>query len=218
MNTTKRFIAALLLALSIPLFAGAATTIPWQITNLTDGSIFPSLVNGAKKGVLVTASSTIGDGTAIGGLTMSGNATTTLASYFGGNMGIGGRPSPAANQWLAITGNTTGQFDALNLTTSASSAGSEPSLLFGTVPGAVSTARISSTPGGAFTNSALTFWTADASKALQRRVTVNNVGNVGIGSTTPTYANLIVQKNYGNIAPFDLFNSVINGLRRECLN
>jgi hypothetical protein len=35
------------------------------------------------------ASSTIGDGTGAGGLTISGNSTTTLSAYIGGNLGIG---------------------------------------------------------------------------------------------------------------------------------
>lgn len=40
-------------------------------------------------GLTAYASSTIGDGTQVGGLTVSGGATTTLNAYFAGNVGIG---------------------------------------------------------------------------------------------------------------------------------
>jgi hypothetical protein len=40
-------------------------------------------------GLLATASSTIGNGTQGGGLTISGGATTTGNAYFAGNVGIG---------------------------------------------------------------------------------------------------------------------------------
>jgi hypothetical protein len=40
-------------------------------------------------GLFVNASSTIGNGTATGGLTISGGATTTGNAYFGGTLGIG---------------------------------------------------------------------------------------------------------------------------------
>lgn len=87
----------------LPAIVFASTTIPWQITNLTDTSIFPSLVNGGAKGVLVAASSTIGNGTQTGGLTVSGGATTTGTAYFPSNVGIGAQPSTGN---LQVTGTT----------------------------------------------------------------------------------------------------------------
>lgn len=71
---TKLFIALILL---LPISASAVTAVPWSITNLTDTFIFPNLVNGLLKGILVSASSTIGAGTQTSGLTINGGATTT---------------------------------------------------------------------------------------------------------------------------------------------
>ena len=44
-------------------------------------------------GLTAFASSTIGNGSATGGLTVSGNSTTTGNAYFAGNVGIGGAPT-----------------------------------------------------------------------------------------------------------------------------
>lgn len=52
------FIAAVALGL-LPTMAFATSAAPWSITNLTDTFIFPNLVNGTPKGILVSASSTI---------------------------------------------------------------------------------------------------------------------------------------------------------------
>jgi len=61
---------------------GAGGSSNWILLN---GALAPSTT----VGVRVSASSTIGDGTATGGLTISGGATTTGDAYFGGNVGIG---------------------------------------------------------------------------------------------------------------------------------
>lgn len=66
-----------LVFLLFPITAFATSAVPWSITNLTDTFIFPNLVNGAQKGVIVTASSTFGAGTQTSGLTVNGGATTT---------------------------------------------------------------------------------------------------------------------------------------------
>ena len=66
-------------------------------------------------GIGIFASSTIGNGTATGGLTIDGGATTTGNAYFAGNIGVG-TTSPSAR--LSITG-TGGS--ATNLLTIASS-------------------------------------------------------------------------------------------------
>ncbi len=53
--------------------------------------------------LIATASSTLGDGTAAGGLTVSGNSTTTGLAYFATNVGIN-TLGQAATTRLAITG------------------------------------------------------------------------------------------------------------------
>lgn len=56
----------------VPLTALATTSVPWSITNLTDGFIFPNLINGSHEGILVSASSTINGAFSVSSLT-SGN-------------------------------------------------------------------------------------------------------------------------------------------------
>ncbi len=56
----------------IPSLAFAVTSVPWSITNTSDTFIFPNLINGVKKGVLISASSTI-------------NSTLTVSSLTSGN-------------------------------------------------------------------------------------------------------------------------------------
>lgn len=68
-NLIKILLALLLL---IPSAAFATISVPWSITNLTDGFIFPNLVNGSAKGILVQASSTINSTLSVSSLT-SGN-------------------------------------------------------------------------------------------------------------------------------------------------
>lgn len=55
----RKLIALLSILLLLPSLAFAATAAPWQITNLSDTFIFPTLVNGASKGIILSASSTI---------------------------------------------------------------------------------------------------------------------------------------------------------------
>ena len=64
------------------------------------------------------ASTTIGNGTATGGLTVSGNATTTGTAYVGGNVGIG-ISTPQYSQ-VQIVSNSSGNFGGvLRITTTA---------------------------------------------------------------------------------------------------
>lgn len=86
--------------------ASNAVTCPTCLTSFTDPNW--TFANGALTptttvGILVGASSTIGNGTATGGLTISGGATTTGLAYFAGNVGIG-TSTPVAQ--FAIAGNT----------------------------------------------------------------------------------------------------------------
>ncbi len=88
----KKFIPFVLSVLLFsPVIALAASAAVWQINNPTDTGILPSKVNNVVKGILVTASSTVGDTTQAGGLTISGGATTTGNAYFGGAV-IAGTP------------------------------------------------------------------------------------------------------------------------------
>ncbi|MFZ2252681.1 MAG: beta-propeller fold lactonase family protein [Minisyncoccia bacterium] len=74
----------------------------------TAGSLVFS-TNPLLQGFRSNASSTIGDGTGVGGLTVSGNSTTTGNAYFAGNVGIG---SSTPNARLTVSG---GSFDLLAL-------------------------------------------------------------------------------------------------------
>ncbi|NBV77728.1 hypothetical protein EBR66_06210, partial [bacterium] len=70
--------------------------------------LFPSAATSTtltfSSGLLSLASTTIGNGTATGGLTISGNSTTTGTAYFSGNLGIG-TSTPGS---LLSIGNTNG--------------------------------------------------------------------------------------------------------------
>ncbi len=65
-------------------FVDASTTIPKTYTSNTF-----SLLNAFNAGITAYSSSTIGNGTLTGGLTVSGGATTTGTAYFAGLLGIG---------------------------------------------------------------------------------------------------------------------------------
>lgn len=90
MKSLIKIIASILTAVLLlsPISALAATSVPWTIQNITDTFISPGLVNGLFKGIFVTASSTIGDGTL--GLTINGGATTTGNALFAGNLSVTG--------------------------------------------------------------------------------------------------------------------------------
>lgn len=77
----KKILISLLALLFIPGIVLAATSVPWYINNLTDTYIAPTNVNGASKGVIVNASSTI-----VGGLTLP----TPLGITSGGTNNITG--------------------------------------------------------------------------------------------------------------------------------
>lgn len=69
----KLLIAAILF---LPAIALASTSVPWSVTNLTDTFIFPNLVNGNAKGVLLSASSTVNaDLTAANGIILSATSS-----------------------------------------------------------------------------------------------------------------------------------------------
>lgn len=78
MKKLLTFLVSVLLFL--PATAFAVTSVPWSITNLTDAFIFPNLVNGNAKGIIVSASSTV-------------NSTLSVSSLTAGNCvqaGVGG--------------------------------------------------------------------------------------------------------------------------------
>lgn len=86
-----------LLLLLLPLTASAATAVPWSITNLTDTFIFPNLINGSAKGILVSASSTINGNLSVSGLTpgqclqaTTGGLITTSGAACGSGSGGSG--------------------------------------------------------------------------------------------------------------------------------
>ena len=141
-----------------------------RFTGLVDAANFiatstsvASLFNG---GFLSLASSTIGNGTAAGGLTVSGGATTTGNAYFAGNL----RVATTSQDYTLTIGGTTGF-------------GSSAFLLGGNGLGLNNTANDNYgaiyNPGGSG-SSAIQFDT-DVAAVLH----LGTTGNVGIGTTTP---------------------------------
>lgn len=90
----------------------------------TAGSLVFS-TNPLLQGFRSNASSTIGDGTGIGGLTILGNATTTGNAYFAGNVGIG-TSTPSSR--LNVYGNTE---NLVRITNSAATAGGDWNIAIG---------------------------------------------------------------------------------------
>jgi hypothetical protein len=129
-------------------------------------------------GVLSLASSTIGNGAQSGGLTINGGATTTGASYFVGNIGVGIQPSTYA---LDVLG-TTRLSSTLTLQNISSCAGSSALQTDGS--GNVSCGSIASlgisTAGGWSTNS------------LGSVTLATTTDRVAIGATTTPYAKLTI--------------------------
>ncbi|HEU4677157.1 MAG TPA: NosD domain-containing protein, partial [Candidatus Paceibacterota bacterium] len=91
---------------------GGSGSSNWVVSN---GALTPS----STVGFSVHASSTIGDGTQAGGLTINGGATTTGTAYFGGNVGIGSS-TPTAILTVAST-SLTGTSPLFILATSTTS-------------------------------------------------------------------------------------------------
>jgi hypothetical protein len=129
-------------------------------------------------GILSLASSTIGNGVQDGGLTVNGGATTTGASYFVGNIGVGIQPSAYA---LDVLG-TTRLSSTLTLQNISSCAGSSALQTDGS--GNVSCGSIASlgisTAGG---------WSTNSVGSVTLATTTDRVA---IGATTTPYAKLTV--------------------------
>lgn len=85
--------APLLALFLLPAVAAATTAVPWSITNLTDAFIFPNLVNGNPKGIIVAASSTINSTLSVSSLT-SGNC---VQASTGGLLTTTGAPCPTSS-------------------------------------------------------------------------------------------------------------------------
>lgn len=117
---TKILLASLLF---IPIQALAVTSVPWSITNLTDSFIFPNLVNGSAKGVLVSASSTFNGNLSVSTLT-NGNCVQA---------GVGGILVSASG----ACGTGSGTPGGLNLQVQYNNAGA-----FGGISGAVTNGTI----------------------------------------------------------------------------
>jgi len=134
-------------------------------SGVTGAFISPNTTSFFNSGLTSYASSTIGNGTQTGGLTINGGATTTGNAYFAGNVGIG-----TTSPWgtLAVTANiNTLGAPLLNLISTNGSAPSVPVLEVKTIA----------------TNSTGSVLSVDNGSG--NLFTIVNNGNVGIGTTTP---------------------------------
>jgi hypothetical protein len=162
--------------------AQIAAAYPFQVTGNATTTL--TQFNG---GLTAYASSTIGNGTATGGLTVSGNATTTGTAYFAGNVGIG-TSSPATA--LDVRGRSTlhslsQNYVTLNLVGSSIDNNWGPRVEFGPDNGTTANKAFmeTSTNGfwvGSISNIPLIFDTNNTEK-----VRIDGSGNLGIGTTSP---------------------------------
>ena len=199
----KKLLLALLLF--IPITASATTAVPWQQTNLTDGFIFPALVNSVKQGIIVSASSTIfnlssntstSTNATSTNLYISGNASTTnlfTNTFFAGGLVTCNTGGSSALIW---SGGTFG----CN-TISGGSGSPYPFPLTGNATSTKTqfngglTSFASSTIGNATTGGGLTI-----SGGATTTGRAYFASNVGIGTTTPL-AKLSVSSFNGGAQP-----------------
>ena len=168
-------------------------------------------------GLTAFASSTIGNGTQTGGLTISGGATTTGNAYFAGNLSVGTTSQSRALTISGSTGFTDGVFSAVN---NYSTGGNNSfSMTSPNMPVANETyfnLGVSNTPNNWFSEG---FYYAGPGSLQNRMDLVFNSqqipalsilasDNVGIGTTTP-YSRLSVwgADTSANTTAFNVVNS-----------
>lgn len=192
--------------LNIPQYSGSGTGAPYPFQGANNST---TTLTGFTNGIYATASSTIGNGTQAGGLTINGGATTTGTAYFAGRLGIG-TTSPYSQ--LSINSNSTsdtvpsliidgvsgGNNADINLNRGSNTGTEEANIDFSTA-GAINYQL------GIQNNSTNNFELWDGSN--NPIITANNsTGDVGIGTTSP-YAELSV---WGDSTPGDAAFSVIS--------
>lgn len=215
MKYFKYILAAFIgMALVVPFIASATSAVGWSITNLTDGAIFPNLVNGNAKGILVSASSTINGNFSVSGLTSgncvqasTGGLLTTTGSACGsggggGSVGNWFTPQTYGNSTSTVIGFLLGMFS--NGSTTVSSLGSgtvdaNNGLLYGTATSSITNGTGISFGGTAgaliggtsltITNTGVTSNVAGTGISVSGAtgaVTVTNTGVVTLGNGTGT--------------------------------
>lgn len=217
----KKIFLILAITFLFPITAFAATTVPWTQTNLTDGFIFPNLVNGVKQGVIVSASSTINANLNVNGIiTQSGGASSTFSNGINlttGCFSIAGTClsfQPIGNYITALTGDGTASGPgsaAFTLATVNSNVGSFTNAnITVNAKGLITSASngtASSGSGNVSTSSAETagyvpFWmTTSGTPAALSGGTSNFVwdavnNRLGIASSSPQYSLTVIGTGY----------------------
>lgn len=192
--------------LLLPTLLYAATAVPWNTSNVSNGYISPTAVNGTAQGVLVSASSTIGNGTQARGLTISGGATTTLNAYFTSNVSIGTQSTSDANGTNALTVQGADASDIMRFTN-----GTLNMVIYmqNGLQSGIQIGSVSNSDFGFFTDNGNAQINFDTNRGTAIGTYANNntfgvppanglavSGSTGIGTTTP-YAKLSVQANNG---------------------
>ncbi|HVZ76266.1 MAG TPA: immunoglobulin-like domain-containing protein [Candidatus Paceibacterota bacterium] len=162
---------------------GGGSPFPFTPSALGNSTSTLLLLN---NGVIATASSTIGNGTATGGLTVNGNSTTTGNVYVAGAIGIGTKSPWASldvNGSIAIANNNGGSTNKLYL-----ASGDGTHYIYSTGSGVGGNNTYFGEWGG-------NYHFLDTSNSSEP-VTITG-GNLGVGTTTPT-AKLSLQYNSGD--------------------
>lgn len=200
---------------------GSSVGFAWTPTSY---GVSTSTTVGFTSGLLSFASSTIGNGTQAGGLTISGGATTTGNAYIAGNLGIGtttpgsilsvqnvGNFVASATSTLynglalggnlAVAGTATSTF-ANGIAIAGGCISVNGSCITGGSGNSVGFAWTPTTNFGAVANATSTpIWFQNGLQAssTSQLAAANFSGTVGIGSTTPT-ASLSVQRSSNDAA------------------
>jgi hypothetical protein len=159
---------------------------------IPDSFAYPFINNATTSGLLLLASTTIGDG--ISGLTISGTATTTgIANFYGGSVPVIG----SSGFGVTIAGNNSVNASTLELwNTNSATNETGPVLAFrssSSAGGALAYIKGSrtNTPGAGDT--ALEFFN-EKNTIVSESARISTLGNLGVGTTSP-FARLSIQGN-----------------------
>jgi hypothetical protein len=185
-----------------PTGSGGGAAFPFTPTNFgsTNANSTSTLI-GFTQGIYALASSTIGNGSQTGGLTVSGGATTTGNAYIAGSVGVGAQPAAGFAINVAgfgrIIGSGTGVTPDINASLSLQRTDSPYNFL--------EILNNGGTGKGAFfglEDNDFTLYSYQGGDTIfyndnDETARFTNGGNVGIGTTSP-YAKLSVHANDGD--------------------
>lgn len=201
----KKFLSILLaLGFLAPSFAGAVTTVPWQQINLTDTFISPALVNGLTQGILVKASSTLQNFTAVNAATSQATSTNlfsssgTFTNLFGTNITGFGLTSCTGTSALTFSGTTFGCAAQPQGTVTAVSVASSNGFTGSSSGGATPILTLATSITGILKGNGTAISAASAGTDFQAPISLTTTGSSGTASFLSNVLNIPQYQAAGN--------------------